>query len=51
LPATVIGSVIKFTITDGGLGDDDPASGIIGDPGGASIEDLETVFLDGFENR
>lgn len=50
LPATVQGSSIEFNITDGGLGDDDGlVNGIIVHQGGASIVDLETVFLDGFE--
>ena len=50
LPATVQGNIIEFDIIDGGLGDDDGVvNGIIVNQGGASIRDMETVFLDGFE--
>jgi hypothetical protein len=35
MPATIVGSVVTFTITDGGLGDDDlAANGTIVDQGG-----------------
>lgn len=47
LDAVVNGSVIQFSITDGGVGDDDgEANGQIVDPGGASIA---AIFVDGFE--
>jgi len=55
LDATVFGSVIKFSITDGGFGDGDGiengngvVNGQIVDPGGASIAD---IFADGFESE
>ena len=49
MDATVIGSVIKFSITDGGFGDGDGiVNGQIVDPGGASIAD---IFTDGFESE
>lgn len=49
LDATVTGSVIKFSITDGGFGDGDGVvNGQIVDPGGASIAD---IFTDGFESK
>jgi hypothetical protein len=49
LDATVTGSVIRFSITDGGLGDGDGVvNGQIVDPGGASIAD---IFTDGFESK
>ena len=36
LPATIAGNMVTFTITDGGLGDNDlTANGFIDDPGGA----------------
>jgi len=52
LPATVVGSIITFSITDGGVGDDDGlVNGQIVDPGGASIVDLDLVYRDGFESE
>ena len=49
LNAKVLGSVIKFSITDGGFGDGDGIeNGQIVDPGGASIAD---IFTDGFESQ
>jgi hypothetical protein len=55
LDAKVIGSVIEFSITDGGFGDGDgiqngngTVNGQIVDPGGASIAD---IFTDGFESE
>ena len=49
LDATVLGSIIKFNITDGGFGDGDGIeNGQIVDPGGASIAD---IFTDGFESE
>ncbi len=38
IPATIVGNVVSFTITDGGLGDDDlTANGTIVDQGGPGI--------------
>ena len=49
LDATVSGSVISFSITDGGFGDgDELKNGMIVDPGGAAIAD---IFTDGFESK
>jgi len=49
LDATVSGSVISFSITDGGFGDgDELKNGVIVDPGGAAISD---IFTDGFESK
>ena len=55
LESTVEGSIIEFSITDGGLGDGDGVdngpgviNGQIVDPGGASIAD---IFSDGFESE
>jgi hypothetical protein len=44
LPTTVAGSTVSFTITDGGLGDDDlVANGTIVDQGGAGFSSGEPV--------
>lgn len=51
LDGLVTRSIIEFSITDGGLGDDDGVdepNGHIVDPGGAMIVD---VFTDGFESE
>jgi hypothetical protein len=38
LPATITGNVVTFTITDGGLGDDDlAANGVVVDQGGPGV--------------
>lgn len=36
-PATVVGSTVTYSITDGGQGDSNPAAGAITDPGGPGI--------------
>jgi hypothetical protein len=50
LPAIIVGRTATFTITDGGLGDDDLiANGIIVSQGGSGASVNDTIFMNQFE--
>jgi hypothetical protein len=41
IPATISGNTVMFTVTDGGLGDDDvTANGVIVDQGGPGVREV-----------
>jgi hypothetical protein len=44
LPAVISGNTVTFSITDGGLGDDDlPANGVIVDQGGPGVPSITAI--------